>query len=166
MEKLMLTAVAAIAGGLIGHFCKIPSGAMIGSMLGVALLNIFWNKAALPPNYAVVLQIAAGAMVGTRITMDTVASLKNLVVPVLIIVFGVVVINFALGLAISRFSSLDITTAMFSSSPGGMTEMALAADSLGADISIVALLQLIRLLTTITLMPPLLRFFLTSGWAN
>jgi membrane AbrB-like protein len=160
MDKFVLTAAVAIGGGLLGHYLKIPAGAMIGSMLAAALYNIITKQAAVPRYLPLVLQIAAGAMIGARMTRENILSLKDMVIPALIIVFGVVIINFTIGLLITKFSSLDLATSLFASAPGGMTEMTLAANAMGADTPKVALLQLLRLISVITLLPVLLRLFL------
>jgi len=162
MDKFLYTVLIAAAGGLIGVYFKIPAGAMICSMLAVALYNILSNQAYVPKNTTIVLQIAAGAMIGARMTKEDILGMKDMIVPIIIIVFGVVIINFSIGLLITKFSKLDMATSLFASAPGGLTEMTLAANDLGADTPKVAILQLLRLVSVITLLPVLLRLFLQN----
>ncbi|MDK2799257.1 MAG: uncharacterized protein PWP27_2373 [Clostridiales bacterium] len=160
MERLILTLLVAAAGGLAGHYLKIPAGAMIGAMASVAVYNIFTNQAYMPKNFALVLQILAGTLIGTRMTKETLLGLKDMWVPAIIIVFGVVIINFSIGFLMTKFSGLDLATSLFASAPGGITEMTLASTDLGADTAKVGILQFLRLISVITLLPVLLRFVL------
>ncbi len=161
MDKLIVTLLVATAGGLLCHQLKIPAGALIGSMVAVALLNIFFSRGFVPKNFQIVVQILAGAMIGTRITKSTILELKTIVVPAIIIVIGVVVINFTIGLLIAKFSKMDLATALFASAPGGQTEMTIAAEAMGADTPKVAVLQLLRLISVVTFLPILLKIFLS-----
>lgn len=46
-------------------------------------------------------------------------------------------------------------TAIFSSTPGGMTELSIVATEMNADSPVVAILQLIRLMSVIALVVPI-----------
>ncbi len=160
MEKLGLTLLIAAAGGILGYKLKLPAGAMIGAMVAVGAYNIFNNQAYIPPQFRLGIQIAAGAMIGLQINREILSGLKMLLVPSLIMVGAVIAVCFIAGFLMHKFTGLDLTTALFASAPGGMTEMSLAADSLGANAPQVAVLQLIRLLSVIIFLPFLVRFIL------
>ncbi len=160
MDKLFPTLLFAAIGGILGDKIKLPAGALIGAMVAVGAYNIFGNQAYMPPQFRLGIQILAGAMIGLQINQETLSGLKMLLVPALIMIVSVMAICFTAGFLMYKFTGLDLTTALFASAPGGMTEMSLAADSLGANAPQVALLQLIRLLSVIIILPFLVRFIL------
>ena len=153
MDKLLITLLVATVGGLLGYNLKLPAGALIGAMVAVGLYNLFFHGARMPLQMQVIVQIVAGAMIGLRINAGTFADLKAIIFPALIMVFSVVIIGFIIGFMLYRFTGMDLTTALFASAPGGLTEMTLAADSMGAEAPKVAMLQLLRLTCVISLMP-------------
>lgn len=163
MERFFLTMMVATVGGLIGLKLKIPAGALIGAMFAVGIYNIMGRESYIPANVRIAIQIVAGAMIGLQVGKDTILGLKDMVVPAVIIIFGVVVINLVIGLLIAKFSNLDLATSLFASAPGGLTEMTLAANALGADTPKVALLQLLRLVSVITILPLILRYVLQAA---
>ncbi len=158
MEKIIYTLAVAAIGGYIGIKIKMPAGALIGAMIAVAVFNIQTGKGDVPSQFRVIAQVAVGAMIGLNFTMDTVTGLKNLVVPALVLVIGLTAFSLFLGFILSKVTGLDLVTALFSSAPGGLTDMTLISDAYGADTPKVALLHLVRLLTVISVLP------LVIGW--
>ena len=51
---------------------------------------------------------------------------------------------------------MDIITALFASAPGGVTDMALIAEDMGADSTKIAGMHSLRLITVIILFPSLI----------
>lgn len=164
MEKIIVTIIIGAIGGLIGVKLKIPAGAMIGSMLFVAVYNIYTAKGYIPPNFKILAQILVGGIIGLNFTMDTIKGLKELILPALLLSFGLIIAGLTLGIVIHKITGLDINTALFSSSPGGLTDMTLISDSFGADSPKVAILQLVRLIMVLSVMPTAIK--LISSWFN
>ncbi len=159
MDKVLYTILVASAGGIIGIKLKIPAGALIGAMIAVAIYNIFTGQGTIPTNFKIFAQILVGGMIGLNFTMDTVYGLKNLIVPALMLVIGLTVFSICLGLIISKLTGLDLITALFSCSPGGLTDMTLIAEEYGAQTPKVALMHLMRLITVITVLPLVIKLF-------
>ena len=59
-----------------------------------------------------------------------------------------------------RTKLLDLKSAMFASAPGGATDMSLIAADLGADLSQIALIQVLRAAYVVAVMPPLILGFI------
>ncbi|MFZ5967882.1 MAG: AbrB family transcriptional regulator [Bacillota bacterium] len=160
MEKMIYTLVVAFLGGFLGIKLKIPAGALIGAMVAVAAYNISGGKGYIHPNFKVAAQIVIGGILGLSFTMETLYGLKELWVPAVVMIVGLMVLSLTLGVLISKFAGIDPITALFSSAPGGLTEMVITAEAYGADIKKVALLHLMRLITVITVMPVAIKVFL------
>lgn len=159
IEKTILTFAAAACGGLIGFKLKIPAGTLIGSLIAVSLFNIFTGNAHIPGQFKIIAQIILGGIIGLSINMEALKGLKSLIIPGLILVSILFVFSVVSGLIIAKITGMDLYTALFSCSPGGLSEMSIIADSYGADISKVALIHLIRIMSVILFFPIIAAFF-------
>ena len=155
--RFLLTVAIAIVGGLVFFSLGIPAGAMIGSMLFVAVFGILSGKALFPTGFRPVIQIAVGCFLGARMTYDSLLSLKDLVVPSMIMLVGVVLASLVFGYAIHKITGLAVSTCLLACTPGGLGEMSLIAEELGCDAPKVAVMQTFRLMIVIMLFPTLLR---------
>lgn len=102
-----------------------------------------------------------GSFIGAKITMEQVIGLKELLPIIFIIIMGNIFLTFALGFFMSKHSNLDITTALYPSTAGGLTEMCIMASEMGADASKVATLHLVRVFSIIALYPLVIKLLLT-----
>ncbi|KAF0194005.1 MAG: membrane protein AbrB duplication [Bacillota bacterium] len=161
MARIALTLLIAALGGYIGIRLKIPAGALVGAMLAVAVSNLgFGFSGEIPTNFRTIAQIVVGGILGLSITRQTVSELRTIALPVAVLVFSMIGLSLVAGFILAKVTGWDMATAFFSSSPGGMTEMTLASMSFGADTPKVALLQLVRMISVISLMPLILKWML------
>ena len=152
-----LTLACAFVGGTIGYKLRLPAGTLIGALLGVTVLNLLYGDSHFYIEIRVVLQLISGAMIGSRISRKDIQELKKLILPTVLLLLGMVVLNLTFGGLIYRFSNLDVATALFATAPGGVSDMALISEELGANTAYVGVLQLFRILTVFLFMPPLFR---------
>jgi len=156
--NLMLTALVSFTGGIIGYLLKVPAGAMTFSMIAVATLNISYNRAYMPLNIRRLTQVFAGILIGARMTYGDLIALKSVMIPAVVLLIGIIAVNLFLGFFISKVSEIDLVTSLFASAPGGMSDMALIAEDLGADAPKVAILQLARYVCVIAFYPIIIKF--------
>ena len=90
--------------------------------------------------------------------MDSILGLRKLIIPSIILVIGLTTLSIILGLILHKTTGLDLSTALFSAAPGGLTDMVIMSESFGAQTHIVALLHLIRLTTVLTVLPIVIKF--------
>ncbi len=81
----LATIACALTGGLLFNAVSIPAGAILGSIVGVALLNLVSDKATYPKVLKILVQIAAGSYIGSRITVQTLFEIKVLLLPAVIL---------------------------------------------------------------------------------
>lgn len=153
MERVLITLLVACAGGIVGMKLKIPAGAMIGAMIAVAAYHIWCGKGEIPANFKIAAQIIVGGMLGLNFSMDTLYGLKEMALPAIVMLIGLMVLSVILGIVVAKTTGMDLITALFSSAPGGITEMTLASEAYGADTPKVAILHLMRLISVITILP-------------
>lgn len=161
--RTVATLAVAFSFGFIGKKLKIPAGAMVFAMIGVATFNIFFDYTHLPSWTRPLLQFFGGAMIGHSINKADVKNLKTMWAPVLMLVVSMVALNVGVALLITQTKVVTIETALFACSPGGVSDMALIADEMGADSAQVSILQLFRLVG-ICLTYPITFRFISKRW--
>ena len=162
IQYFLLTLAVAAAGGLIGYKLKLPVGGMVGSMIAVIIFNVATEKAVFYSELRIVLQIFSGAMIGSQIGREDLLEMKKIIYPTALLLVSMVLLNLTFGTLMYVLSDLDLATALFASSPGGVSDMAIISADLGANPAYVAIIQLCRLLTIFIFMPPIFRKIINS----
>lgn len=158
-SKATFTVALSLALALIGKASGIPSASMVLPLVAVAALNITKGACAMPVPVKDAARLLAGSLVGTDITASTFSSLTTTLVPVLLLFASYWVLNLVFGLICSRTGLLDLKSALFVSSPGGASDMALIAADLDADLAKIAVLQVLRAVYAVAVMPTVVVLF-------
>lgn len=157
LKRTSITIFIGTIAGVIGLYSKIPAGAMSIAMIGTAFYNIFSNKAYIPLKLKQFIQILAGAFIGAQMTMKDIISLKEIAIPVIIVIIGFCSMNLIIGMFIYKITNFSIQTSLFSAAPGGISDMSIIAEELGADTPKVAVMQFCRLITVVAVYPILIK---------
>lgn len=155
----LATFACALAGGLAFHLLAVPAGAILGAILAVALLNLGTDAASYPLSLKVLVQIAAGTYIGSKITLNTLSSLHVLLVPALILVVELFFMAFVAAGILKKVCRLSWATALFSATPGGIQEMGLISDELGLETPKIVLMHTFRILAVLGVLPILAGLF-------
>ncbi|WPC41241.1 AbrB family transcriptional regulator [Clostridium sp. JS66] len=162
MINLIMTLIVAILGGTIALRLKIPAGAMVGSMVVVAVFSVITGHAFIPQNIKIITQICAGAYIGDSIKRKDVLEMKLIIKPAILMVVSMITLDLFMGYVMFRVTRIDLITALFSTAPAGIVDMSLISDDFGADTSKVVVLHLIRLVTVLIVFPPMMNFIAKS----
>lgn len=157
-DLLIITILIGIIGGLVGFFLKIPAGAMSCSMLMVATYNVKTEKAYMPLPLRKLIQSIGGALIGSRVSMNDIIEMKTLLIPIFIVIIGFLLMNIIIGFLLYKATSFSLITSFLSAAPGGMSDIAIMAEDLGADGSQVAMVQFIRVCFIISIYPIVIEF--------
>ena len=149
----VVTALIALACGYAFLKCKIPAGAIIGGMVGVALFSLATDRAATPAILSPLVLCVMGTFIGADLTKEDVGTLKKLMIPVLLLLSSLLFFSLLSSFAMYQFSDLDLVTALFGAAPAGIVDITLIAESFGGDMPIIAMLQTIRVALIVTLFP-------------
>ncbi|GAK41198.1 hypothetical protein TCA2_3689 [Paenibacillus sp. TCA20] len=141
---------------------KFPTAPLLGPMIGTALLQMTGLIGPiLPPAAINGAQVLIGAYLGLLLKPGQFTQrfkiLSLSITSSLLLVTGAAILSFLL----SVFSSVSLPTALLSLAPGGMDQMSIMAHEIGADLSIVAVYQLFRLLFIFFAVPPVLRMIIS-----
>lgn len=155
---VLLLYLLGVLGWRLVKALKIPVPALLGPLLFLGTFRALdIDLPRTPAFFTPLLQILLGVSIGARFSKDVVARLKKMILPGLIIVVWALTLVFLLGWFLAQITYLDPFTAMLASSMGGLPEMTIIALAVDADIGVIFIVQLFRLLITFSLFPAILK---------
>ena len=160
LKRIIYTVIVGTTAGFAGSFIPfIPVPAMLCSLVATSIANIFITPTLFPIQFRQGAQIAAGVLVGSRVTMGTITGLKELIVPVLIMFLGFLIIHSLLAILVSKVTGMNKGITLFSSIPAGASDIALVASEMNYSSPVIALFQMLRLISCITIFPLVIKIF-------
>ena len=155
--NLLLTMLLAVVCGTIGYFYRFPAGALVFSMVAVGTLNITTRKSYMPLILRRMAQALNGIIIGLRFQLAELALLNGAFVTIMFLTTGWLALNIILGILLHKWGKLPLKVSMLAASAGGMTDMGLIAEEMGANSTQVVVLQLSRVISVICLYPPIIK---------
>ncbi|MCP8616102.1 AbrB family transcriptional regulator [Salirhabdus salicampi] len=140
---------------------KVPASFVIIPMLCTAFFQM--NDIPLfhlPAPFFIGSQIILGVYLGNTVSIEALRNVGKYGLLSTILAIMLIVLSFGLGYLFHVITSMDMATAMLSVAPGGLVEMALTAQDVGGDPSVVSSLQAIRLLLVVVVLPFALKIFI------
>ena len=89
-------------------------------------------------------------------TTEDLRHLPRVIRPYLAVMSTFLALNLAVGFFIWRVTDLDLLTSLFCAAPGGMTDTPLIALDMGADASMVAVMQFVRMVFGMACLPSII----------
>lgn len=154
-ETILLFAIVALVGAIIGRIIHLPTATMLGPLLAtIAFILISGERAPLVPIHAInIAQICVGSYIGCGINLRQLKEYRGMG-PVLVGgVLFVLIVSMGMGLLISQLTSASLATTFLATAPGGLAEMGITALVVGADTSTMTAYQLTRLLFIMLVFP-------------
>ena len=158
---LILTLMIGLICGGIGKYLGVPCGAIAFSMAGCAAFNVVTDRSYMPLNLRRFVQMFAGALIGCTVGRAQITQMLDLGMVTLIAVVSFLLLDLVSAHIISRLFHLDIVTALFACAPGGITDMALISEDMGADSVKVAGMHIVRLVGIVALYPVIIHTLIT-----
>lgn len=154
---IAVTIIVALAGAYLLQRLKVPAGLLLGAVMAVGLLNICCGKAYIWPQARIFSQIVAGTYLGCLVTKKDLRLLPKIIWPYLMIMCSFLVLNISVGFLLHKITDLSLITCLLSSMPGGISDSPLIAMDMGADVSVVVVLQFIRVIFGLAFLPALIQ---------
>ena len=155
--NIVLTFLAGAIGGLIAKKCRVPGGMLVGAILATALLNVSFSTASIPGWSRLCAQILAGAFSACNVTLSDVKNMPRLIRPILLVLGTFLALNLSVGFLMYRITGFNLITCLFCLIPGSLSNTPLISADYGADVPTVAVLQLVRLLLGVGILPSVIR---------
>ena len=146
--------VCGFAGAFLGHVLKLPAKTLLGCMIVSAVVHVSGLSDFKPPFEIVnAAQLVLGVAIGCRFA----GTASRVVWKVLALSVGSTAILLVwmtlFAVAVSNLSGFSTVTLILAYSPGGLTEMALIAVALHAEVAFVAAFHIIRVFLTMIAAP-------------
>jgi len=154
MKRALYCLGVGLVGAIIAEGLGVPAGLLIGAMLATMIFSLADRLPGRAPRmFSEIGKVLLGTAVGATFSRATLMQLGQLLLGAVLSTLALV--GTALGLAwlLSRWTKLSLATALFSLTPGGIQEMVAVCEECGADVALVAVLQFLRYVCVLMLVP-------------
>ena len=157
---ILMYAIVAVAGAVIGRLIKLPTANLLGPLLATALYIVSFGHTApiIPQHYLYAAQVCVGSYIGSSIDLRKIREYNGMGPVLFGSVLLVLAVSMVMGCVIAFCTPSSITTSFLSTAPGGLAEMGITALTVGADSSTMTAYQLTRLLFIMLVFPYVARF--------
>lgn len=157
MVIIMLIIVSSVVSWL-GKKIKIPVPYFLTPMLLIIILTSFGIQTTPIPEYILhIAQLMMGAYIGMLLKPHMIKLGKKVLLLGIGSALLLLVITFLQGAFLVKILDYSISTSFLSTAAGGLDQMSLIATAIGADVSVVTVFQIFRLLFVFLIVLPLLK---------
>ena len=157
-----------IAGGLLFSLLKLPLSWMLGPLTAVLVWKLLSKrKLYWPASFRNGGQMLLGYSMGLAFTIESARQIVSQLPSMTIITVLMVIFGLAIAYFVSKMTGITIQSAVMGTTPGGLSQMVVLSEEIkGADPTIVTLMQTIRMLTVIFIVPTLSIHAFSGGGAQ
>ena len=149
-----------LAGGTLGAVglsaVGVPAGGIIGAVLGSGAVSMARDSSVQTRTLRVPGLVLLGVAAGLRLGQHTLAQLFDLAVPLGTSIVVLLLVQYLLALLLVRRFGVDPVTALLTTAPGGVSEMAVLADEFGARVGLVTAIHVVRVILVVVVALPIL----------
>jgi hypothetical protein len=161
LPKIGLALVVGLAGGALAHAVNMPLAWMLGPMLATFAASLMRAPIAMPMKIRQPVLVVMGVFLGSSFTPDIIDQVGQWPWSIATMLLYVPVITGLTMFYYMRVAGLDLSTAVFASTPGGLTITVLVGSESGGNEQQIALLQGLRVMLVV-LAAPLIVTYLTG----
>lgn len=161
MPKLGLALGIGLLGGALAHSVGLPLAWMLGPMLATFAASMFRAPIAMPMTLRQPVLAVMGAFLGSSFTPDIIDQVERWPWSIAAIMLYVPLITGLTMLYYTRVAGLSPKSAIFASTPGGLTITVIVGSAAGGNEQQIALLQGLRVMLVV-LAAPLFVTYLTG----
>ncbi|MDR7001903.1 AbrB family transcriptional regulator [Neobacillus niacini] len=154
----------AYIGSLLGKYLKLPAPWLIGSMVGVAIVQslssllmgrdiISWW----PHEVIILSQIMIAASIGSRFHKSMFIGLKRTITVSFLSTVGLIGSMFICAILVAKITGISLITSILAFAPGGIAEMTTTSVVLGGDSTFVVAVQVLRIFFICIFLPQVFR---------
>lgn len=151
--RLARTLAAGTVGGAIFVWLNLPLPWMLGAMVVTTLASLGGADLYVPTRMRSIMIAILGVLLGANFTPEVVQNIRQwpitlaCLLPYLALVVGILFLYF------HKVLGLDVPTAYFSATPGGLSEMVITGAAMGGDDRTIALVHASRILLVVLTIP-------------
>ncbi|HAG84231.1 MAG TPA: hypothetical protein DCL61_24505 [Cyanobacteria bacterium UBA12227] len=159
IKKIIQLIAIAIVVSILFSWLHVPVAWLLTPMLvGITYAMLKGRRQSLPPTFKMVGQVIVGLATATRFSPETLSMATTYALPLLACVFATGSLSMFNGYLLSRWAGIDRTTAFLGFIPGAASSIVVMSEEMGADAIAVALIQYIRVLLVVVILPAVASF--------
>ncbi|WP_028547761.1 AbrB family transcriptional regulator [Paenibacillus sp. UNC451MF] len=164
MNRILETILVTFAGGLLFTLLHVPLSWMLGPLTAVLLWSAFTRRRLTWPAGLRNAGLAVlGYGMGLTFTAESARQISSQLPTMLMATVLTIAFSLAAAYVTSRYTGISMASSVIGSIPGGLSQMVVLSEEIeGAETTVVAFMQTIRLLTVIFTVP----FLAVHGIAN
>jgi len=153
-QGLALVLVVAVVASVAFELLGLPSAVMFGSLLG-GIVHALTSETdlRLPSTSFRLGQALVGVIVGSTVSVEALRAIGHQAVAIALVTIGTTLISLLAGVLLSLRRDVSRVTGAFSMIAGGATGVVALARDLGADDRVVTVVQYLRVLLVLMMMP-------------
>ncbi|MGX5657525.1 AbrB family transcriptional regulator [Geodermatophilus nigrescens] len=149
-----LVVAGAAGAAVLLDLAGVPSPALFGGLLAGLVRGLAGRRAVdVPRAGTMAAQAVVGVSIGALVDLDTLAAIGEDAAPVLLVTLATLLLTVGAGLLLRLQPGISPVTGAFAMIAGGASGITAMARDLGADDRMVAVLQYLRVLLIVVLMP-------------
>ncbi|MGM9944653.1 MAG: AbrB family transcriptional regulator [Lysinibacillus sp.] len=157
--SLVIVLILAACSVWLGKKCRLPVAHFLTPILFIIIVHLAgFETPTVPPLLLHVAQLLIGAYIGLLLKPHMIRLPKRVLAAGVISAVALIGLTYGSSVLLQWSLGYSFATSFLSTAPGGLDQMGLLAAAVGADISIVTVFQLFRLLFIFLIVLPLLKF--------
>lgn len=153
LARIAFTLALGAAGGWVAERLALPLPWMVGALIVVTAASMAGLPVAMSPLIRQPMTAIIGVLLGAAFTPAVLARLDDWIAPILAMALYVVALTPLLTVYFRRVGGFDPRTAYFAAAPGGLNEMTLMGEAMGADPRRVVLVHAARIFMVVLVIP-------------
>ena len=155
----------AVFSGFVAFYLSLPLPWMLGPLIGCGLLSAFGKKIIIGKKPRPICRALLGCTIGANFGPEIIGRIPEIGVSLLFIPGFVLLMGISTYLYLSKVMKMNKATSIYGSIPGGLNEMVVLGDEVGADPRILVLIHATRIVVVV-LFASLLILFVPKLGAN
>ncbi|SFB99366.1 hypothetical protein SAMN04487968_10319 [Nocardioides terrae] len=153
-QGLALVLGVTVVASVVFQLAGLPSAVMFGSLLG-GIVHALTSETdlRLPPSSFRLGQALVGVIVGSSVSLDALRAMGHQAVAIGLVTVGTTLISLAAGALLALRRDVSRVTGAFAMIAGGASGVVALARDLGADDRVVTVVQYLRVLLVLLMMP-------------
>ncbi|MGH3660591.1 MAG: AbrB family transcriptional regulator [Micromonosporaceae bacterium] len=163
LSRSALLLSGAAAGAAVFLALRVPAGGIFGAVLGSMAVNMARPGRSLAPPLRLCGLLLLGFLAGLALNAGTFHVLRGLAALLAASVAGLLAIGTLCAAWLVKSFGLDWRTAILACAPGGIGELAILAEEVGARVTVVVAMHLVRVVVVVLVALPWLLWYLRVG---
>jgi len=162
---LLLTVGCSVVGLVVGRLVRLPVAALLGPLLAAAAVDLtgIGRGAAVPDLVQSAAFLVIGLQVGISFTRESLRTIGRALPLALAVILGLIVVSAGLGAALSAATGVSALDGYLATTPGGLYAVLATASDIGADVTFVLAVQVLRLFVMLLSAPLVARWLRRAG---